>query len=141
MIRKILSNIELTMEQIDEICYCIEHHENYNWNENNVTNINALILQDADNLDALGAIGLARTFCYAGANKLKMYDDTIPLLEETEFVEEDGVKESRLHHIYHKLFRLGKYMNTKTAREMSVERTKIIKDFANHFLDEWNGKY
>ena len=55
-IRNILSKINLTNEQVEKICYCIEYHEQYNWNGNNVDDINTLILQDADNLDAIGAI-------------------------------------------------------------------------------------
>ena len=56
MVKDILSNIDLTNEQIEKICYCIEYHENYNWNGENVSDLNTLILQDADNLDAIGAI-------------------------------------------------------------------------------------
>ena len=54
-IKKILSNIDLTEEQVNKICYCIEYHEEYNWNGFNVEDLNTLILQDADNLDAIGA--------------------------------------------------------------------------------------
>lgn len=57
-VKNILSNIDLTQDQIDKICYCIEYHEQYNWNGNNVNDLNTLILQDADNLDAIGAIGI-----------------------------------------------------------------------------------
>lgn len=63
-IRKILSNIDLTEEQIEKICYCIEYHEEYNWNGNNATDINTLILQDTDNLDAIGALGIGRCFTF-----------------------------------------------------------------------------
>lgn len=52
-VRKILSNVELTEEQINQICYCIEFHEEYNWNGKNVEDLNTLILQDADGLDFL----------------------------------------------------------------------------------------
>ena len=78
-IRNILSNIDLTDEQVNKICYCIEYHEVYNWNGNNVEDINTLILQDADNLDAIGAIGVGRTFSYMAVHNMPMYDDSIPL--------------------------------------------------------------
>lgn len=55
-VREILSNTDLSEEIINKICYCIEYPEIYNWNGNNIDDINTLILQDADNLDAIGAI-------------------------------------------------------------------------------------
>lgn len=52
-VKKILSNIDIDETTTTKICYAIEHHEQYNWNGNNVEDINTLILQDADNLDAI----------------------------------------------------------------------------------------
>ena len=138
-VKEILSNIDLTQEQIDEICFCIENHENYNWNGNNVDDINALILQDADNLDAIGAIGISRTFTYCGAHNLAVYDDRYPLNTNDKFVEGDK-DYSALHHFYRKLFKLGDNMNTKTAKEMAEKRIEFMKEYTKEFLDEWNGK-
>ena len=75
VVQKLLNKLSLTKEQKEEICFCIENHENYNWNNGNVQNINALIVQDADNLDALGSIGIARCFAYGAANNIKMFDE------------------------------------------------------------------
>lgn len=138
MVKNILSNIELTQEQIDKICYCIEFHENYNWNGENVSDINTLILQDADNLDAIGAIGIGRAFAYGGAHNMKMYDDTVPLNEEYDY-KEGQIDASAIHHFYHKLFKLADNMNTKTAKEIAKQRTEFMKKFVQEFLDEWNG--
>ena len=140
-VREILSNVDLTDEQKDEICFCIEHHEDYNWNGNNVDDINALILQDADNLDAIGAIGIARTFAFSGAHKLPLYDDSIPLDQSDTFKEENGYDESTIHHFYHKLFKLGDNMNTKTAKDLADKRVEFMKNFVKEFLDEWNANY
>lgn len=140
-VKNILSNIDLTEEQVEKICYCIEHHEKYNWNKDNVTDKNALILQDADNLDAIGAIGIARTFSFGGVNKIKMYDETEPLNENSNYVESMGTNESTIHHFYHKLFKLGNNMNTKTAKRLAVKRIKLMRKFVNEFLNEWNSKY
>ena len=140
-VKEILSHIDLTEEQVDKICYCIEYHEEYNWNGNNVDDINALILQDADNLDAIGAIGIGRTFAYSGAKNRPMYDKNIPLNEENDYDEANSGDESTIHHCYHKLFKLGDNMNTNTAKELAKKRVEYMKDFVKEFLDEWNANY
>lgn len=140
-VKEILSNIDLTNEQVEKICYCIEHHEEYNWNGNNVDDINTLILQDADNLDAIGAIGIGRTFSYGGAHNAPMYDDTVPLNEINDYSEANGYDPSTIHHFYHKLFKLGDNMNTTTAKEIANYRTVFMKEFVKEFLNEWNANY
>lgn len=140
-VREILSNTDLSEDIINKICYCIEYHENYNWNGNNVNDINTLILQDADNLDAIGAIGIGRTFLYCGAHNIPMYDEKIPLNLNDDYLEiEGGDDPSTIHHFYHKLFKLASNMNTKTAKEQAIARTEFMKKFVTEFLDEWHGK-
>lgn len=138
-VREILNNTNLSEEIIDKICYCIEYHENYNWNGSNVEDINTLILQDADNLDAIGAIGIGRTFSYGGAHNVKMYDETSPLKTQENYSEENGDDPSTIHHFYHKLFKLADNMNTKTAKIQARERTEYMRNFVDEFLQEWNG--
>lgn len=138
-VREILNNTNLNSDIIDKICYCIEFHENYNWNGNNVKDINTLILQDADNLDAIGAIGIGRTFSYGGAHSTKMYDEEIPINTDDNYAEENGDDPSTIHHFYHKLFKLADNMNTETAKKQAIERTKFMKVFVDEFLQEWNG--
>ncbi len=138
-VREILNNTDLSEDVINKICYCIEHHENYNWNGNNVNDINALILQDADNLDAIGAIGIGRTFSYGGAHNILMYNEEIPLNSNEIYSETKGHSPSTIHHFYEKLFRLADNMNTKTAKEQAIARTVFMKKFVNEFLEEWEG--
>lgn len=138
-VRNILDKTDLSDDIKDKICYCIENHEKYNWNGNNVSDLNTLILQDADNLDAIGAIGIGRTFTYGGARNIKMYDDSISFDFDDKFTDAKD-DPSTIHHFYHKLFRLKDNMNTKTGKELAVRRTEFMHLFVDEFLDEWNGK-
>ena len=139
-VKEILSNTNLTEEQINKICYAIEYHEEYNWNGNNVNDFNTLILQDADNLEAIGAIGIGRAFAYGSAHGLPMYDEKVPLNESNDYKEANGDDESTIHHFYHKLFKLGDQMNTETGKVLAKKRTDFMKNFTEEFIDEWNGK-
>lgn len=142
-VRKIIekANLDLAEEQIQKICFCIEHHEEYNWNGKNVDDLNSLIVQDADNLEAIGAIGIGRAFAYGGGHKLPMFDEKSPLNENNDYSEESGHEESTLHHFYHKLFKLGDNMNTKQAKEMAQKRIEFMKEFTKEFFDEWYVRY
>lgn len=140
-IENILSTLELTDKQINKICYCIEHHEHYNWNGNNVDDLNTLIVQDADNLDAIGAIGICRAFSYGGAHSIPIYDPSIPLNENINYFEATADEASTIHHFFHKLFKLRDNMNTKTAHELASKKTNFMISFVDQFMDEWYSKY
>ena len=137
-VKELLSHVSLTEEQVEKICYAIEYHEKYNWNGDNVEDINTLVLQDADNLDSVGAIGIGRAFSYSGAHNSPMYRDDLPLEDADNYNEHSGDDPSSIHHFYHKLFKLGDNMNTKTAKELADKRVDFMKDFVNEFLMEWN---
>ena len=134
------SKIELNDYQIKRILFSIEHHEDYNWNGNNVDDINTLILQDADNLDAIGAIGIGRSFGYAALNNQLFYDESIPL--EDFYGYEEKLKDvSNIHFLNNKLIKLGDNMNTKTAKLLAKDRVEFIKRFIDEYLKEWNANY
>ncbi len=98
------------------------------------------VLQDADRLDALGAIGIARTFAYGGSHSRAMYDPELPPLlhmAEAAYRKNQG---SSLNHFYEKLFLLKDMMNTDTARRMAEKRDAYLHAFAEEFLAEWDGK-
>lgn len=141
-VREILSAINIDEERVNKILHAIEYHEVYNWNSpsNKENDINTLILQDADNLDAIGAIGIGRTFTYGGAHKIPMYDSQVALDNSKNYFEENGDDASTIHHFYHKLFKLANNMNTKKAKELALSRTEFMKGFVDEFLKEWNGE-
>lgn len=76
---------------------------------------------------------MARTFSYGGAHGVIMYEPDVPLNTNNDYAEENGDYESTIHHFYHKLFKLGENMNTKTAKILANEKTE--------FMKEWNGTY
>ena|SRR5690554_357933 len=89
------------------------------------------IVQDADRLDALGAIGIARTFNYGGFKNNPLY---LPELQDSK------ENTSTIQHFYDKLFHLKELMNTPEAKAIAEERHKYMEDFVNRFLLEWEGK-
>lgn len=140
-IREMLRKVNMPEDQIERICFCVDHHEDYNWNGDNVDDLDALIVQDADNLDAIGAIGIARGFLFGGAHNIAMYDPNIPINENNDYTEEGNKGESTIHHFFHKSFKLAKNMNTKTGKKLAEQRIAYMRAFVDEFLLEWNAEY
>ncbi|MCB0076041.1 MAG: HD domain-containing protein [Anaerolineales bacterium] len=87
------------------------------------TSLEAAILQDADRLDAIGAIGIARAFAFGGACGLPLYDP------------QD--QRSTIHHFYDKLLRLCEGMHTAEGQRLAALRHRVMQDFLNEFHAEW----
>lgn len=101
--------------------------------------IEGKIAQDADRLDALGAIGIARTFMYGGKRERVMYDpDNNELVDEEEY-KQNGSK-TTISHFYDKLLKIKDLMNTETAKMIAQERHQYLENFLEEFFDEWNGR-
>lgn len=98
-------------------------------------------VQDADRLDALGAIGIARVFAYGGANNRAIYTPEISPDVTMNGAEYRNCQSSSIHHFYEKLFLLEDLMNTETGKKIAHDRTKIMKRFVEDFLNEWNGNF
>ena len=140
-IKQICKKIKIPKFKLTKILHCIEFHEQYDFSEEGKTtnDIETLILQDADNLDALGAIGIGRTFTFGGLNKLPLWKPERPFDRET--FDESKKDYSTIHHFYSKLLKLKDNMNTKTALKMASKRHKFMECFLDEFFKEWKGEY
>jgi uncharacterized protein len=98
------------------------------------------VVQDGDRLDALGAIGIARTFAYGGFKERPMYDPDIPPDVHQTFDQYKSSKGHTINHFYEKLLLLKDRMNTETGRRLAESRHKFLEEFLHRFFDEWNGK-
>ena len=95
-------------------------------------------VQDADRLDAMGAIGIARCFAYGGHAGRLMHDpDEAPVLHQTAAAYKAS-KGASLNHFYEKLLLLKDRMNTPTGRALAEPRHRFMEDFVAQFLEEWN---
>ncbi|HRZ95867.1 MAG TPA: HD domain-containing protein [Candidatus Moranbacteria bacterium] len=108
--------------------------------ENKISTLEGKIVQDADRLDAIGAIGIARVFSYGGHAGRDMYDPKIKPVMHTTFEKYKNGKSTSINHFYEKLLLLKNRMNTKTAEKMATERHNFMKKYLDQFYKEWEGK-
>lgn len=99
------------------------------------------IVQDADRLDAMGAIGIARAFAYGGSQGRLLYDPDYTAQQFTNTKDYQNASSSTLHHFDEKLFSLKGLLNTNTARRIAEDRDKYMHEFYDRFLGEWEGNY
>jgi uncharacterized protein len=95
--------------------------------------------QDADRLDAIGAIGIARAFAYGGNHKREMHNPEIkPNLDMNE-EEYRKSNSTTINHFYEKLFKLTEMINTPTAKKIAEARESYMKAYIDEFMAEWDG--
>ena len=138
--REFLSSEKLTEETINHVVAIIENISFKGGNfEKKFTSKELEIVQDADRLDAIGAIGIARTFNYGGFKNREIYN---PEIEPNLKMSKEAYKNSTaptINHFYEKLLLLKDKMNTETGKKIAQQRHDFMETFLEQFYKEWNG--
>ncbi len=98
--------------------------------------IEGKVVQDADRLDAIGAVGIARCFLYSGRKGQLIYDPDIEVREEMSKDQYRNDKSSAIHHFYEKLLKLKDLMKTDTGRILAKQRHQFMLQFLDQFFEE-----
>lgn len=143
MARDFLSSIGVEEQTISKVCYIIEEisfKNSIGRKEETERSPELQVVQDADRLDALGAIGIARAFHYGGHKNRKIYDPEISpnlKMDKETYKKSDG---PTINHFYEKLLLLKDRMNTQTGKKIAARRHEFLLNYLEQFYGEWNGE-
>ena len=136
-----MESCNVNSEMIEKVCEIIMHISYKGAQvENKMKSLEGLIVQDADRLDAIGAIGIGRAFAYGGYKNRPMYDPERSNKMHASFEEYKNSKSDTINHFYEKLLLLKDMMNTGTAKRIAEQRHEVMLSFLSQFMNEWEGK-
>lgn len=98
------------------------------------------IVRDADRIDAIGAIGIARCFAYNGKKGNVIYDPDMGIVEINNQEEYRNKKRHAINHFYEKLLKIKDTISTETGKQIAIRRTAYMENFLDEFYQEWDGK-
>lgn len=149
-VRSVLDEAAFPPEKVEAVCHCVAVHDEYPFEPDPkpAGTLEAKALQDADNLDAIGAVGVARVFAYVGRRETPLYvpESDGPAVPDaldgagTYEPAEDWSSGSGIGNCHRKLLRLRDAMNTETGREIAQKRHDYLVDFLDRFGREWRGE-
>ncbi len=125
------SDIEFIFQLIENVSFSSENKEDFH-------SLELDILQDADRLDAIGAIGIARAFSYGGFRQREFYNPEIEPKLNMSKQEYIKTKSTTINHFYEKLLLLKDEMKTQKGKDLAQKRHQFMEDFLNQFMEEWS---
>ncbi|QPH37968.1 HD domain-containing protein [Pedobacter endophyticus] len=135
-----LLSLKVDAETVKHVKLIIQHMSFKNsFDDAGFTSKEMQIVQDADRLDAIGAIGIARAFTYGGFKNRVLYD---PAIKPEQHLTKDSYKNTTaptINHFYEKLLLLKDMMNTSAGKEIAIERHNFMLIYLDQFYNEWEG--
>ena len=139
-LKEFLTSIEVAPEEIEAIESIITRMSFKNHQENQELSLEGKVVQDADRLDAIGAIGVARVMCYSGSKGRPIHNPDMKPRENLTPEEYRNGESTAIMHFYEKLLKLKDLMNTKYGNELAKGRHEFLEMYLEQFYAEWDGK-
>jgi uncharacterized protein len=139
MVTEWLTKVGADQETIDKVVQIVEEISYKGAKvDTPMSTLEGLVVQDADRLDALGAVGIARTFAYGGSKSREIYNPEITPVSHGDFESYKNSKAPTINHFYEKLLLLKDRMNTETGKKCALERHNYMLMFLDRFFQEWD---
>ena len=140
-VRDLLTRVGVAANQTDQVLTIIQSISYKGGNQNHlVLSLEGQIVQDADRLDAMGAIGIARTMAYSGYHGRVIHDPEVAVRQNMTLDQYRSHQGTAITHFYEKLLLLKDLMNTKTAQELAKGRHAFLEAYLDQFFAEWDGQ-
>ena len=139
-LEEFLTSIEVTPEQVEAIESIITRMSFKNHQENQELSLEGKVVQDADRLDAIGAIGIARVMCYSGSTRRLIHHPNMKPRQQMTAEEYRNGESTAIMHFYEKLLKLKELMNTDYGKKLAKGRHEFLEMYLEQFYAEWEGK-